>query len=70
MDFKKVDSRIPTGLLYLSPWGKIQLAKRPFFGELPHAKAPRLPASTTGLTPPRQHSGPYLHRRDFDPFQT
>lgn len=40
MEIKKIDSRIPTGLLYLSPWGKIKLAKRlscsalhPFFGK-------------------------------------
>jgi glycerophosphoryl diester phosphodiesterase len=28
MEIKKINLRIPTGLLYLSPWGKIKQAKR------------------------------------------
>lgn len=42
LEIKKIDARIPTGLLYMSPWGKIKRARQlgcvaihPFFGIVP-----------------------------------
>ncbi len=42
LEIKKIDAQIPTGLLYMSPWGKIKRARQlgcvaihPFFGDVP-----------------------------------
>ncbi|MHA2497502.1 MAG: glycerophosphodiester phosphodiesterase [Candidatus Hodarchaeales archaeon] len=62
LEMKKIDAQIPTGLLYMSPWGKIKRARQlgcvaihPFFGDV----------STLGL----KHIQKYFARRNIQKAQ-